>query len=476
MKVLVVNSNAELLPSPVVPLGACLAATAAAEAGHEVAFLDLAFEKTPKEALEREIERFRPDVAGVSIRNIDNTDALTPKNYLPSIRDLVVAPCLKALPERTVLGGPGFSTMPEEILAFMGAPAGVIGDAEASFPALLERWAKGESLAGLPGIVRREGAGTVREEGTRLPADLALQARARRWVDLKRYGRYGGYGNLQTKRGCPLHCTYCVYNRVEGRSYRLRPPEAVVAELKDLRAGGATEAEFTDSTFNLPIHHAKEVLRAILASPVRMRLHASGLNPLEADEELFDLMKRAGFSTLNITAESASDGALKGLGKGYGAREVRRMLRLALASKLDTFWYFLFGGPGETEATVEETLRFIGEEIPAHHLVFLGAGIRVQKGAPVESVARREGVVSANDDLLEPVFYFSPSMGRERLLARLEAEVKARPNCIQVVDYQSGRGPLMLSRLLHFLRIRRPNWAFVPLLNRTFGRLGRPRR
>jgi len=478
VKVLVVNTNTELLPNPVVPLGACCAASAAQAAGFETAFLDLAFERDPGRALRRALETHRPDAVGLSIRNIDNTDYLFPRNYLPAIREAVVEPCLEALPEGTILGGSGFSTMPGEILAFMGAPLGVAGDGEVAFPELLRRIEAGEDPAGVPGVIRRGEAVSGPATSAELPPHLdALPGcDSPRWVDLKRYGSYGGHANLQTKRGCPLKCAYCVYNLVEGKSWRLRDPAAVVADLKRLAKAGATDAEFTDSTFNIPIKHAKAVLRAVAEASPRLRLHASGLNPLQVDEELFRLMDRAGFATAMVTAESASDRALEGLQKGYGADAVRKTLHLVKASGRDAFWYFLFGGPKESEDTVEETLRFIDREIPPHHLVYLGAGIRVQKGAPVEAVARAQGVIAPDDDLLEPSFYFSPALDRDRLVTRLREEVVAHPNYMQVEDYQQGRGPLVLARLLQLFHLRRPAWTWVPMLNRFLAKLGRKRR
>jgi hypothetical protein len=478
VKVLVVNANLELLPNPVVPLGACLASSAAREAGFDTAFLDLAFEKDPAAALRRTLDRFAPDAVGVSIRNIDNTDFLSPRLYLPPIREKIVAPAMAWCPGRVVLGGAGFSTLPEEILQYMGAPVGVVGDAEETLPRLLARWRESRDLDGLPGIVRLGPAGVVSEEPAAPSADLDALPRARcdAWVNLARYAAYGGWANVQTKRGCPLRCVYCVYNRVEGKAYRFRSPASVREEIGALRAAGARDVEFTDSTFNIPMDHAKGVLRELTDAPVSVRLHTAGLNPLEADEELFHLMKAAGFSSTMITAESASDAALAGLQKGYDGSAVRRILHLTEAAGFDTFWYFLFGGPGETEATVEETFRFLDREVPGRHLVFLGAGIRIQRGAPVESVARSEGVLPPDADLLEPRFYFSPELSREKLLDRIRTEVLAHPNYIQVMDYQRSRAPLWLARLLGWLRYRRPAWALVPAINRLFDRFGRKRR
>jgi hypothetical protein len=478
VKVLVVNANLELLPNPVVPLGACLAASAARGAGFETAFLDLAFEKDPAKTLHRALDRFAPDAVGVSIRNIDNTDFLSPRLYLPPILEKIVAPALRRCPDRVVLGGAGFSTLPEEILEFMGAPAGVVGDAEETFPRLLARWREGRDLEGIPSVVRLCPGGVVREAPAAPSADLDAYPRARcdGWVNLARYAAFGGWANVQTKRGCPLRCAYCVYNRVEGKTYRFRSPASVREEIEALHAAGVRDVEFTDSTFNVPIDHAKAVLRELTKAPVSVRLHTAGMNPLQADEELFHLMREGGFASIMISAESASDAALEGLGKGYDASAVRRILRLTEEAGFDAFWYFLFGGPGETEATVEETFRFLDREIPPRHLVYLGAGIRIQKGAPVESIARAEGVLGPDDGLLDPRFYFSPALSRDGLLDRIRREILAHPNYIQVMDYQRSRAPLWLARVLGWLRYRRPSWTLVPAINRLFARLGRKRR
>jgi hypothetical protein len=94
----------------------------------------------------------------------------------------------------------------------------------------------------------------------------------------------------------------------------------------------------------------------------------------------------------------------------------------------------------------------------------------------VERVAREQGVLSEGESLLEPRFYLSPDLDRERLSRRLEEEVLRHPNYLQVVDYQHSRAPLIMARLLHWFRYRRPSWTVVPFLNRLFAKLGRKRR
>jgi len=75
MKILIVSVNHNRQPLTVLPFGACVAAEAALRSGHEVRFLDLMFAKAPALALNKALAEFKPDVAGFSVRNIDNNDS-----------------------------------------------------------------------------------------------------------------------------------------------------------------------------------------------------------------------------------------------------------------------------------------------------------------------------------------------------------------------------------------------------------------
>ena len=78
MKVLVVSTNRNRQPLVVLPFGACVAAETARRAGHEVRFLDLMFSRAPARDLEKALAGFRPDLAGFSVRNLDNNDLRAP--------------------------------------------------------------------------------------------------------------------------------------------------------------------------------------------------------------------------------------------------------------------------------------------------------------------------------------------------------------------------------------------------------------
>src|SRR4026207_634845 len=90
-RVLLVSTNRERQPYPGVPSGLAGVASALDAAGHQVRFLDLCFERDPVEAASKAAHDFRPSVVGVSIRNIDNSDAIALRHYTPEARSVFQA-------------------------------------------------------------------------------------------------------------------------------------------------------------------------------------------------------------------------------------------------------------------------------------------------------------------------------------------------------------------------------------------------
>src|SRR5262249_21934284 len=162
-----------------------------------------------------------------------------------------------------------------------------------------------------------------------------------------------------TKRGCALRCSYCVYNNIEGRKYRLRHPVRIVDEIEEVARGwGVRHVDFVDSTFNLPLSHTLELCEELAARSVRVDLSTMALNPAATTPALLAAMRCAGFANVMCTPESASDTMLASLRKGFRRDDVIRAASHLRQAGLRTFWFFMLGAPGETIDTVRETLDF----------------------------------------------------------------------------------------------------------------------
>ena len=135
MKILLVNPNVMQNP-PVIPIGLEYVVSALEKYNHKVEILDLTFDPNPRKILQKRINTNPYDLVGFTIRNIDSSVFYNNEFYLPEIRKLVKIVKRKGIP--IILGGAGFSAIPNEILEYFQADYGIVGPAENMFPKFLE--------------------------------------------------------------------------------------------------------------------------------------------------------------------------------------------------------------------------------------------------------------------------------------------------------------------------------------------------
>jgi radical SAM superfamily enzyme YgiQ (UPF0313 family) len=404
MRVLLISSNTERLNMITLPLGLGLVAAATRRAGHEVTFLDLLNEKDPDDAIRRTIEAARPEVVGISVRNIDDQVRDRPRFLLEQVRP-VVEVCRALTRAKIVLGGAGYSIFSEAALAYLGADLGVSGDGEAAFPALLERLQAGEDPAGVPGV---RVAGRRAEEEPRFPRDLDAFPL---WDEALQSPAYAECPDLwipiQSRRGCPNDCSYCSTARIQGRRIRARSPRSVAERVALLVRSGFRRFYFVDNSFNIPEGHALEICRFLkeLAPGAKWRCI---LYPHRVGEALVRAMAEAGCVEVSLGFESGSERILREMNKRFTPDDVRAASGMLAFHGIRRMGFLLLGGPGETRETVEESLAF-AESL---HLDSLKTtvGIRLYPGTPLARRAVEEGMVSAEDDLLLPRFYLAPGL------------------------------------------------------------------
>lgn len=422
MRVLLISGNTAMLPDPVAPLGLAYVSSAVRSHGHEVRCLDLCFSERIEDALQGAFLHFRPEVVGISLRNIDNVSFPQTVSYLPFYKELVAA-CRRLSRAPVILGGAGFTLMPGEILNHLQADGGIPGEGEEVFPQLLAHpaWREDGPPPAIAGFQARG------QPGFSPPARIGnlddLPPPDWDSLDPKNYFDHGGMGNLQTKRGCPFECLYCTYPLIEGRHFRLRPPARVADEAQDLAQRGIANLFIVDNVFNLPENHALEVCRSFrergLALEWSCYAHPACFTPRLAEE-----MRGAGCTGVEFGTDSGSPSVLARLGKHFTPAEVRRATGTALAAGLEVCHSLSLGAPGETMETLRETYDLMEELSPT--AVIAMVGLRVFPGTGLARLAREEGLVPPDHDLLEPAFYIAPGM-QERILesAREMAQIHA---------------------------------------------------
>ncbi len=426
--------------------------------------MDILYSDDPVNRISAGIDHFNPDLIGVSIRNIDNVDQQLPVFYLDDIRENVIDPLKKMTGVPIVIGGSAVSVMPRRIMDYLGIDYAISGEGEAAIVQFAQFIEHNTDISLVDGLLYRESGRIIENPVKRVKEldELSLP-RIYRWVDWKKYRlNYTPYP-VQTKRGCGLKCTYCVYNNIEGHQYRLRDPLKVVDEIEDIvNKCNPQVIEFTDSTFNIPLGHAFAICREIAKRNIPTSFNTMGINPSNVTEEFAALLKDANFMEISCTPESGSAKMLKSLGKSFTLEDVRRTAESFRKVDLPVVWYFLFGGPGEDETTIKETFDFIDENISGKDLVFITSGIRIFPGSPLYSYSLEKGLIPENTDILMP-FWFQPSgISTDKMIYLINKEVITHSNYINLQD-NTDESVLArtLKRVYSLIRLKEPVWTNI---------------
>jgi radical SAM superfamily enzyme YgiQ (UPF0313 family) len=419
VRVLLISANTETMNMPTLPLGLACVAAATRNAGNEVALLNLMFERDPKSGIRKSIEEFRPNVIGISARNIDDQNLLQPQFLLAPVRE-VMASCRSLSDAPIILGGAGYSIFPESALHYLGADMGIQGEGEVVFPLLVERIGKGAQVSDIPGLCL-PGQPLEGKSFEKNLDDLPLPE-PRTWIPPLAVKR-DLWVPVQSRRGCPLNCTFCSTSAIEGRSVRRRSADRIVKWLAELRETGCRNFNFVDNTFNLPPAYAKDLCRQVIQAELDLNLWCI-IYPKWIDTELVELMRRAGCRQISFGFESGSDRMLRRLNKQFNRQEVSAVSKMFAEAGIERMGFLLLGGPGETKDSVEESLSF-ADSLNLEALK-ITVGLRIYPQTPLARAALRERVIGVDEDLLLPRFYLTPEL-RNWLPERVATYKASRP-------------------------------------------------
>jgi radical SAM superfamily enzyme YgiQ (UPF0313 family) len=464
-RVLFLNANQTMRPFRVAPLGLAFVASATRSAGHAVRFVDFPESAWDRRQFRRAVGEWSADYLAVGIRNLDNSDFHAFESYLREPAALVAEARAARPGLRVILGGPASTVDPALVMKTVQPDHILLGEGEEGLPQVIARLEAGEKL---PAVIGADGAA---DRPFRVLDTAGLPPpRLYEWVEnLQPYLRGDAGYPLQTKRGCPLKCSYCTYGRIEGTRYRFLDVKAIADEVEGAMERGVRDFEFVDSTFNLPPGHAMEILHALEERGLVANYVGTGLNPSKLPDRLLAAMRTVGFRSVILTAESASDTMLAGYQKNYGRERLHEAADLLARHDITALWVFLLGGPGETTKTVEETLSFIEERVHSPHAVYITSGIRVYPGSPIADDASTGLFVK--EDLRQRTespdvdFFYSHATPPGWLEEKLRAFQRQHPHVMLSCEGHSPVTQIAL-RVMSHLPFRKPYWQYLPTLNR----------
>ncbi len=423
MRVFLISTNQTEINMRTAPLGLGCVASALRQEGHIVRMLDLVRVRDTLSALAEAVNGFSPQVIGVSIRNIDNQSMDLPESFVAEAIK-IIGQVRSLSPVPIVLGGAGYSIFPEVLLKESLADMGICGEGEKAFNMLLGRLETGQALAGIPGLCTRDGGLESRSFTGNLD-ELPLPE-----VDL--IGPDAGEGAVvpvQTRRGCPMNCSYCSTASIEGAKVRKRSPGKIVEWISRLAKQGVHQFYFVDNTFNLPPSYARDLCRELSRASLDIDWR-SIIYPYKMDERLAAAMAEAGCVEGAVGFESGCERILRIMNKRFGSEDVRSTCKILHAYGIRRMGFLLLGGPGETRQTVEESIAFADSlELEALKITI---GVRIYPRTGLADQARQEGVIGKDDDLLTPRFYLAEGL-EGWITDAVAASAERHPNWIVAV-------------------------------------------
>jgi len=383
MRVLLINPNRYHFP-PVLPVGIEYLAGSLTSHGKDFFVLDLCFSENPENELLQTLESCHPDIAAISVRQTDTVLYHQNEFMLPGIRNFTGI--CKSQGCITVLGGSGFSIMPEEIMEYTNADFGIYGPGEYSFIKLINFIDNGQ----------------CKEKILNGYADFpsSTQDYQREIVsDYSSYLKNDGVVGFRTQIGCDGKCIFCTE---ADKRIIFHNPEKIGREIAMIKKTGYQDFHLCDSEFNLNIRHCIEVCKAIkdISGPVRWALY---MKPEPFNEDLFYWLHQSGADRLTLSMDTLDT-------SNHYLRMIRDLLLLANRHHLKVAIDLSTGLPYEDIQNAQKMINFLDRQpvrtvgVNFFYRVYPGTGLyhMIRHDAGLQRFLIRS---SENESFLYPVFF-----------------------------------------------------------------------
>ena len=165
------------------------------------------------------------------------------------------------------------------------------------------------------------------------------------------------YVSIYSSRGCPSKCIYCLWPQTfSGRTMRTRSPQNVFEEVKWITQNipEMRELSFDDDTFTADRTHAREVATLLKPLGISWTINARA----NCDYETLKIMREAGLRHVVVGFESGNEQILKNIKKGVTKAQAFQFVKDCRKLGLSIHGAFIMGLPGESHATIRETIEF----------------------------------------------------------------------------------------------------------------------
>jgi radical SAM superfamily enzyme YgiQ (UPF0313 family) len=352
------------------PLGLGYIAAVLENAGHDVSLVDAYVKNLSYDALAQIVKTSRPDVIGITCLSDQRTSWF-------KLIELIRATDSKI---KIVLGGPHPSLMTEQVLINFKPDAVVIGEGEETMLDLIKTWEENGDLGKVKSIAYLKNGGVVVTPQRERIKDLdSLPFPAHHMVDINDYSgwdflgelyrmlkldRTPKYASITTSRGCIGNCGYCSSPLIWQRRWTQRSAKNVVDEIEMLKSKYGVEfIIMTDDIFTVNQKRVIEICEEIIKRKLDVLWgFETAVNLVSS--ELLRIARRAGCCCILYGVESGSETILSNVTKRIKEQEVVNAFRMTKEAGVLTGAFLMVGNPGESEKSINETIRLLRKIAP----------------------------------------------------------------------------------------------------------------
>ncbi len=253
-----------------------------------------------------------------------------------------------------IAGGHHVTALPEESLKKTSIDIVVRGEGEKTLFEIVS----GKDISAIQGITYKD------EEKGRITSNERRELS--RDIDDFDFDKYPGMiidephskyqMSLITSRGCPFSCAFCDSRKFWKQSVRFNSVDYVIDALEYLRSLGINDFRFEDDNFDLKYNRLEGVCQNLRKNKTKWSCMMRSEN---VTEDKIELMKQSGCVRIAIGVESASDKILKLISKKETVETHKKACKIISEAGIKIHAFLMAGLPGETQETVNETLKFI---------------------------------------------------------------------------------------------------------------------
>ncbi|MFH0771198.1 MAG: radical SAM protein [Candidatus Omnitrophota bacterium] len=419
-----------------------------------------------------------PELLAESIKNNDYDVLAISATFIFDIKwvDMAVKLSRKYHPDAKIIVGGGYPTIfPERCLKGHAVDSVVIGEGEAAFMHILNRY-NGHKDEDFEKRFPFEGYGYRHEDGR-----IEISPKGSNFLDLNdlpmpsweylnidKYLKNSGDRILpiEGSRGCPYACTYCCSYMSWGRKVRYKSVDNLIKEMLDAKKRFSIKsAHFIDDNLSFSKERFSSFLKKFIETRLNLKINISNFSVKHIDEELIDLMAEAGMDSVTIAVESGSQEIRRRINKAVDLDYLRKMVKKIKSKGMKLQLTWMVGFPGETLEQINSTFD-LARELNGHSLFSV---VRVYPATKLFEEAHKAGYLTFDEDRLGEFDYQRCNLSKSgewdyKTLRKMVYDVNIEINFLNSYLFNYPKGSEKMREFLEDLILKLPEHVMAHII------------